>query len=317
MQLILESFGKLRKSTTREQWDRAKSLGAKSLARLRTIAPDLTAELNGLAESTCLDILDVYLLSCFEYFGEPRTGCTSVGLRTSEGTFVAQNWDAPARSCDQLVTLLHEDPNRPFVTIASAGSLGWVGMNAAGFAFVNNDLIVDKSRDGMPSLVIRRLMLATGSVPEALAVLKKSDHLSGRCFVLGDATGRLSMAEISPAAGVADAAYEVIRHTNHPLLPEIALWEDTEAVAQLYPSSRERLRAANHLPLQTPRDIQALLRDRAGAPDAICKSISQREHTETVLSVIFDCRRREMMIALGQPDRVPYRHFKLDFRAMA
>ncbi len=317
LQLVFEGFARLRRSTTPERWHRAKSMGAKSFARLRAVAPDLTAELEGLAEATRLDILDVYLLSCFEYFGEGQTGCTSAGLQTIDGTFVAQNWDASACRSEELVTLVHEDPDRPFVTIASAGTLGWVGVNGAGLAFVNNDLIVDKSQEGMPSLVIRRLMLATGSVGEALEVLRKSDHLAGRCFLIGDATGSLSVAEISPSAGVADAACPVIRHTNHPLLPAIAVWEDIEAVAQLYPSSRERLRAANRLTLESAQDIEVLLRDRAGAPDAICKSASQREDTETAFSVIFDCRRREAMIALGRPDRAPYQRFRLEVRAMA
>ncbi|EJJ26184.1 Acyl-coenzyme A:6-aminopenicillanic acid acyl-transferase [Rhizobium sp. CF142] len=317
LRLILEGFARLRRSTTPEQWHRAKSMGAKSFARLRAVAPDLTAELEGLAEATRLDILDVYLLSCFEYFDEGQTGCTSVGLQTIDGIFVAQNWDAPACRSEELVTLVHEDPERPFVTIASAGTLGWVGLNGAGLAFVNNDLIVDKSHEGMPSLAIRRLMLATGSVDEALEVLRTNDHLAGRCFVIGDATGSLSAAEVSPSAGIADAACPVIRHTNHPLLPAIAVWEDIEAAAQFYPSSRERLRAAYRLPLESTQDIEALLRDRTGAPDAICKSASQREDTETVFSVIFDCRRREAMIALGRPDRAPYQRFRLDVRALA
>lgn len=315
-QLILKALTGLRRATPPEQWHRAKSMGAKSFARLRAVAPDLTAELEGVAEAAHLDSLDVYLLSCFEYFDKGRTGCTSVGLQTSEGIFVAQNWDAPCGS-EQLVTLVHEDPDRPFVTIASAGTLGWVGMNGAGLAFVNNDLIVDKSPDGTPSLAIRRLMLATGSVGEALDVLRNSDHLGGRCFLIGDASGSLSVAEVSPSVGVADTAVQVIRHTNHPLLPAIAVWEDIEVVAQLYPSSRERLRAAYRLPLESARDIEALLRDRTGAPDAICKSASQREQTETAFSVIFDCRRREAMIALGRPDRAPYQRFRLDVRAMA
>jgi len=317
MQLILEGLTNLRRAVPPERWRRARSMGAKSFARLRAVAPALTAELEGLAEVTRLDILDVYLLSCFEYFDEGLTGCTSVGLQTSDGTFVAQNWDAPAGRSKELVTLVHDDLDRPFVTIASAGTLGWVGMNGAGLAFVNNDLIVDRSQKGIPSLAIRRLMLATGSVDEALEVLRKSDHLGGRCFIIGDASGSLSMAEISPSAGVADAAVQVIRHTNHPLLPVITAWEDIEVVAQLYPSSRERLRAAYRFPLESARDIEALLSDRTGAPDAICKSISQREHTETAFSVIFDCRRREAMISLGRPDRIPYQRVRLDVRAMA
>ena len=268
-------------------------------------------ELKGMAMATGLAPLDIYLLSCFEYFSEGRTGCTSLGLSTAEGAFVAQNWDAPVNSTEELVVIVHEDGNGRLITIASAGTLGWVGMNDQGLAFVNNDLILDNRAAGLPSLVVRRMMLAQQNMERALEVLRRHHHMSGRCFLLGEASGRLKVVEVSPSAGVAETAPQVITHTNHPLFPPIAVWEDVEAVARLYPSSRERLRAANRLPLTSIDDIKTMLRDRAGAPDAICKSPSAREPTETAFSVIFDCGRREATIAIGRPDQNPYHRIGL------
>ena len=89
------------------------------------------------------------------------------------------------------------------------------------------------------------------------------------------------------------------------------MWENIEATARYYPSSRDRLRAARRFILNSTEDLVALLRDRSGAPDAICKSISVREPTATAFSIIFDCGQREAMVALGRPDLMSYQRITL------
>jgi isopenicillin-N N-acyltransferase-like protein len=122
----------------------------------------------------------------------------------------------------------------------------------------------------------------------------------------------LRTVEVGPSAGVSDRAVRSVVHTNHPLFPKTAMWEDIETGARHYPSSRGRLRAARQFALTDACDLEALLRDRSGAPDAICKSPSVREPTGTAFSVIFDCRRREAMVAIGRPDQAPYRRIGME-----
>lgn len=310
-QTIRAAVARLKLSTRFGGWSEAKYRAEKSLKQLASIAPDLIEELEGMALSTGLATLDIFLLSCFEYFADGQTGCTSAGVTGTQGAFVAQNWDAPVDSREQLVVLIHEDKNERLLTIASAGTLGWVGMNGHGLAFVNNDLILDRTAVGLPSLAIRRMMLAQTNVERAVGVLHRMDHMSGRHYLLGDASGCLKAVEISPTAGIVESDPGRIAHTNHPLAPPIAMWEDMEAAARLYPSSRERLRAASKHPMGSIDDIKVLLRDTTGAPDAICKSWSLREGTETAFSVIFDCAKREALIAIGQPDRTPFHSVRL------
>ncbi len=310
-QTIHAAVARLKRSTDVSGWSKAKSKAAKSFEQLSFIAPDLIEELEGMAQSTGLETLDIFLLSCFEYFADGQTGCTSAGVRGTQGAIVGQNWDAPVDRREQLVVLVHEDKNERLLTIASAGTLGWVGMNGHGLAFGNNDLILDKAAAGLPSLAIRRMMLAQTNVERAVEVLRRTDHMSGRHFLFGDASGCLKAVEISPTAGIVESDPGNITHTNHPLSPPIAMWEDIEAAARLYPSSRERLRAASQYPLRSVDDIKVLLRDTTGAPDAICKSWSLREGTETAFSVIFDCDKREALIAIGQPDKKPFHSVRL------
>ncbi|WP_431323397.1 C45 family autoproteolytic acyltransferase/hydolase [Rhizobium sp. YTU87027] len=305
--MILDAFTDLRRSTDDASWNLAQARAAVCIDQLSSVAMDLVAELDGIAEATELSTLNVFLLSAFEYFANGRTGCTSAGLAGPHGTVVAQNWDAQVGDERHLAVFIHEGAEQHLVTVASAGTLGWVGMNGHGLALVNNDLILDRSQDGLPSLVIRRMMLQQTSVDGAIAVLQSHPHMSGRCFLLGDAHRTLRAVEVGPSAGVTDRAFRSIVHTNHPLFPKPAMWEDVEEVARHYPSSRSRLRAARQFVLTDINDVMALLRDRCGAPDAICKSPSGREPTATAFSVIFDCGRREMMVAIGQPDQTDYR----------
>jgi isopenicillin-N N-acyltransferase-like protein len=297
----------LRRSTDRVGWDLACSRATHSFQTISAVSADLRAELDGIAAATGLSALDVYLLSAFEFFAKGGTGCTSAGIARPDGALVAQNWDAPAGTERHLTAFLHEGPDHQFMTVASPGSLGWVGMNGHGVAFVNNDLILDTSDSGLPSLVIRRMMLSQSSTAAAIAVLRAWPHMSGRSFLVGDADGTLRAVEVGPSVGVTDRAVRSIVHTNHPLFPKPAMWEDIETSARHYPSSRARLRAARRFALTDTCDLEALLRDRSGAPDAIAKTPSVREPTGTAFSVIFDCGRREALVAIGRPDQASYR----------
>ncbi len=304
--MILQAFHDLRRSTDRASWNLAQAKGAACIEKLSRFAPFLVAELDGIAEATELSTLDVSLLSAFEYFGTAQTGCTTAGLVKHDGAVVAQNWDAPPGTERHLAVFIHEDKEQHLVTVASAGTLGWVGMNRHGLALVNNDLILDTSQKGLPSLMIRRMMLEQKCLDGAIGILRAHPHMSGRCFLLGDANGGLRMVEVGPSAGVSDRVVRTIVHTNHPLLPKTAMWEDVEQVARHYPSSRSRLRAARRFTLTGIESITALLRDRSGAPDAICKSPSTGERTETAFSVIFDCGRQEARVAIGRPDQADF-----------
>jgi isopenicillin-N N-acyltransferase-like protein len=310
-ELIAYSVAEQLRTNTRQGRVDQIARSAEWLGRLSTIAPDILEELRGIAAGARKHLTEIFLLSAFEFAEERTSGCTSAALRRTSGSIVGQNWDALPGADKALVAFIHEGSDPRFLTIASAGTLGWVGMNEYGLAFVNNDLILDHTDDGTPSLIVRRLMLQQKRVPDAISVLHAHRHLSGRCFVLGDAEGVLRLAELGPSVGVTDRPVDCLVHTNHPLLSKPAMWEDVEACARIYPSSRSRLRAARQHRLESVDDFRTLLCDRIGAPDAICKSPSQREPTGTAFSVIFDCGRREAFVALGRPHETSYQRIAL------
>lgn len=307
---IHASLSRLKRSSPNGAWSRAERLAGHSWLQLEDLAPDIAAEIKGIAEGSEISLLYAYLLSGFEFLDTtPPGGCTTVAVTDGKEAVVAQNWDAPPGTEQELAMLLHQDKDYGVAMVASPGTLGWVGMNWAGLALVTNDLIVDTARQGIPSLVVRRLLLQERDVSGVLARLRVADHLSGRCYLFGDANGHVAGCEISPLIGCVPLTGNQIVHTNHPITPPIAIMEDIEAVARIYPSSRERLRSANSPSLEGIADIHRLLRNTTGAPDAICKTASEREPTQTAFSVVFECRDRRASICLGRPDRGVYHAF--------
>lgn len=304
---IHASLARLERSSMNTNRSRAERLAARSWQKLKAFAPDIADEIEGIADGSCVSLLNLYLLSCFEFLdATPPGGCTTFATTSGSAAVIGQNWDAPPGTEKDLVVLLHQDKGRGSAMVASPGTLGWVGMNTSGLALVTNDLIVDTAAQGIPSLVVRRMLLEERNVSEALARLQRTDHLSGRCYLLGDSIGKVAGCEISPSIGCVALAGDQFVHTNHPVAPPIAIMEDIEAVARIYPSSRERLRSAKNIDLKQITSAQRLLRDTSGAPDSICKTASAREPTQTAFSVIFECKDRRVSICLGRPDRGVY-----------
>lgn len=273
----------------------------------------MAAEIRGIAEGSGLAPLDVYLLSGFDFFeAVPSSGCTTAACTMGDGAIVAQNWDAPPGTERDLVLMIHEDGDESLMMVTSPGTLGWVGMNRTGLALVTNDLMLDVRDHGLPTLAVRRILLSHRRARDVMNAVRALDHRAGRCFLFGDAHGDIAGVEISPTIGARPLSGRSIVHTNHPILPATALMEDIEAVARVYPSSRERLRAARAHTVACREDIRRLLADTTGSPDAICKTASRREPTQTAFSVIFDCAKRQASVCLGRPDRGRYHAFTFD-----
>ena len=300
--------GPKRMKTAREQ-------ARESWTLLHARAPKVRAELEGLAAGCDLPSLDLYLYSGFEFFATaPQAGCTALAFDSGDGAIVAQNWDGPPEAARGLALFIHTGPDGfEMAVIATIGMLGWVGCNRYGLAFVNNDMMLNCSSDGLPSQAIRRLILAEPNVEAAVARLAELPHMGGRSYVLGDARGGTRAVEVSPTLGMRAIEAEIVMHTNHALTADAASIENIGGLKATYPSSGQRLQTLHRIvgAGKTIASAAAALRNTDGVPNAICKSISPEEHTETIFSVIFDCNAREMHLCAGKPDRGIYTTYRL------
>lgn len=295
-------------------YDAARLAASPGLPAMEARAPDVAAELKGIASGSGLDPVDILLRSGFEFFGLPaESGCSAVAVATPRGAVVAQNWDAPASFAAELVLFLHFGADGfEEAIIAAYGGLCWVGCNRHGLAFVNNDLMLSATAPGLPSQVVRRLILRERSVASALEQLRSLPHMAGRSYLLGDASGAVAGVEVAAGAGTRiNQPESPVLHTNHALDPDIAREESEAALAATYPSSRHRY---DVLRRKLPPDpdiaaIMSLLSDEEGYPDSVSKAASSAEPTATLFSVVFECGGHSLHLCPGAPARHSYQRF--------
>jgi isopenicillin-N N-acyltransferase-like protein len=299
------------KSAGEAGYRRAAAFALAAWPDIQAQAPMAAAELEGIADGARLALIDALLLSGFEFFDRSgAVGCSAIAAAGPSGALVAQNWDAPPSAAAGLVLFLHFGADGfERAVIGSIGGLGWVGCNRHGLAFVNNDLVLSSAGPGLPSQVVRRLILEEPSVAAATDLLQAIRHMAGRTYLLGDATGAVAGVEVSAVhvARVNQTASPVL-HANHALDPEIATDEDGAALEAFYPSSRHRQSILHRKAPQraTVGSIAALLSDTEGHPDAVAKTASAREPTATLFSVIFDCGDQALHLCAGTPTANSY-----------
>lgn len=266
-------------------------------ADLEGAAPSVFDEVRGIAHGAGADVGKVTLLSAFEMTGEAAAGCTSVGLAGRGGAVIGQNWDALPDAAQDIVVFAHRVANRVILlTVASIGSVGWVGANEHGLGLVNTDLVLRGHAESLPSQFVRRIVLEKHTRADAVAFLSAIPHAGGRSYLLGDADGGVSCIEVGPGPLVRSLKPSgLVVHTNHALHPDLAAIEDEIGLQRTYPTSPRRLEAARRRAQGAAagmRQLTAILSDRDGAPDSVWKSASEREPTQTVFTFAFDCAKR-------------------------
>lgn len=299
---------------------RAHSPAAYELARgkaeaawplIQSRSPDIAAEIQGLADGSATELMDILLRVGFEFFDGPApVGCTAMAFKGPHGAILGQNWDAPPDAAKELALFLHIGPDGfEQAVIASVGGLAWAGCNRHGLVLLNNDLMLRSRGPGLPSQIVRRIALKEPRVEAALAALRSLPHMAGRSYLLGDAAGDVAGIEVSAGRAVRVSQRTApVLHTNHALDPDIRDDEDEGALRKSYPSSRHRLDVLQRLAagISSIDHLAAALGNREGFPDSICKAHSQSEPTQTAFSIIADCGKCILYVCPGSPAEHEY-----------
>ncbi|MEW2571844.1 C45 family peptidase [Streptomyces sp. NPDC047070] len=293
-------------------------------------APSVAEELTGIAQGADCRLADVIQINVFEALDFAKQaalgagGCTVVGLsRPGRGPIVAQNWDSNLSSSSALRTQMHR-ALRPHLhrgpdtlttlVLASPGGIGWNGMNEAGVALVNADLFTRRLRLGVPSKVMRRIILAQRSRADGLGRLTEHGGVGGRTYLVGDPEGA-DLIEVSadkPQPVHLPQTGQGWIHTNHAIDSHIAAEEDLPNVPA---SSRARYTRAGELLARLEGDsldkIAALLADHQGDPYSVCCHVNDQQPSVTAASVVFDCEERRAAVAIGNPCTTDFRTYQL------
>lgn len=301
-------------------------------------APHFAVELRGLADGAQISVEDAYILQLraelavnpgveMDAFEAARSReaianeCTTFavsGALTADGQPLAgQNADLPAGTLDvAIMARIQPDEQPGFLMLLPAGQLSYIGINDRGLAVFANFLNTDGWRPGFPRYLLSRTVLEHDSIDGALAQLRTIPRASSRNVLIMDGAGNSVSVEYAvDVEGQVDPTDGVLVHTNHFVDPAVAACEQAEG-DRLVNSCTRLNRMRELLEAErgaiTPESVMTSFRDRAHAPDAICRHIGDGPGDYiTFASIIARPSTGDLWVAPGPPDQHAYTHYML------
>ena len=305
--------------------DGAFEAAEKFLPALKTHAPHLLMEMEGIAQGAEVSLTEILFLNArteILALGAPAGECTVIGLnssRTTSGhTLIAQSWDWH-HSLTQASALFHIKPdNGPTMSIlAEAGQVGKIGLNEHGVGVVLNILVAGTVEFGIPVHVMLRQIVECQNAKQAHDMVMQTPKASSSHFLIGDSSGDLFGLELT-GQGAAELEPEngLLFHTNHYCHPDMTAGDIGKL---LFLDSVPRYDRAEKLLTQKDKwqaeDLKNLYTNHEDGPSSICRHIDESMpdymHMATIAGVIMDLNTKTMLATRGQPCQNEYFEFKV------
>lgn len=300
-------------------------------------APHFAEELEGLAEGAGISLEDAYILQlraelavapdedgteeaamAREAMAHECTTFTISGKHTADGVPIAgQNADLPAGTRDVGIVMRVTPDDRPAILMLTpAGQISYIGINDQGLAVFANFLNTGNWRAGFPRYLLSRTMLEHDSIDAALAKLATIPRASSRNVLMMEGSGNAVDMELAVEREARiDPQDGILAHSNHFVAGELADCE-TSTPDRLNNSCLRLERMTSLIQADsgsiTPETTMEYFRDRANAPDAICRHLGDGPGDYiTFASVIARPSEGEMWVAVGPPDEHEYQRYSL------
>jgi len=320
-ELAIERLGARTGLTAEDALDRA----LEYRGHVQRHAGFLDEEIQGLAEGARLSLGQAYLLQLRAELNQARgdqvddecTTFAALSEATADGAALAgQNADLPSIYSELGVVVQIAAGDRPEVLMLTpAGQISYIGINDVGVCVFGNFLTCDGWRVGFPRYLLTRLVLAHGSIRDALATLDGVPRASSRNLMMLDASETAADLETTPTrSAVLEPEDGWLAHSNHYVADELTAEETADPVR--LENSRTRLDRIRQLLAGRRGELDArtmagLFRDRANFPHALCVHPGDREGIDTITfaSVIAEPSRGRMWVSSGPPSENEYRCF--------
>jgi isopenicillin-N N-acyltransferase-like protein len=255
---------------------------------------------------------------------EAPNGCTAFALlppHTADGKlWMGQNWDWLEGVRGALQHIEEPDGTR-VLAFTEAGIFGGkIGLNSHSLGLCINGLVAvgdNWAGLGKPFHLRTYEALRAPTLQEATWTLTVEPRTASGNFIVGQGNRALDL-EVAPNAVAVWEDERQLVHANHFVAPErygIGVppieWLDRSHHRQ------ERLEARLRAVIKPGlTEFQEALRDRDGAPYAVCRTASAEEYElgepyRTVASVVMNLDTQELWISDGPPHENPYTHYRL------
>ena len=288
--------------------------------------PGLLDEMQGIADGAGVSLPEIVALNCRgeiiydNWFPEAPDGCTSFSLidrAAGDGhVYAGQNWDWRHAIRGTVVILRVVQPPKPTLIMqVEAGQIGRHGANSAGLALNANGLggRYDDSV-GMPQTVIRRAVLDTPNVADAIKILTWTKaHIPSNALITHRDGFSIDI-ETTPAGhGWEYGDNGLLVHGNHyqAFTPPAERLMSPDSLVRVPRARRGLAKAAYAEKSADVRTaIHTAMSDHLGHPDSLCAHPDERlpevEQWSTTLSSCVDLTTGEYYVAAGSPCQNQY-----------
>src|SRR6478609_10361230 len=284
-------------------------------------------EIEGMAEGADITLAQAYLLQLRAEVATPgpwtddvadaNDECTTFAIlpeATANGIgLVGQNADLPAFYQEiAIVAEMRPDDLPATLMLLPAGQISYIGINDRGMGCFANFLTCDGWRIGFPRYFFSRLVLTKETVDDGIEAIRAVKRASSRNLMMLDSHGGAADLETTPTRDARiDPIDGLLAHANHYTDPEL-LKEERSPDHYLGNNRARQSRMKELLREQrgkhTAEGMQAILRDRACYPDALCREPGDSETSDTITfaSVIAEPSEGALWVAVGPPNQHEY-----------
>ena len=303
---------------------------------LREQSPEYVNGMNGIAESSNLELLEIAMLNLryellYHALGKKLQsdavdGCTSFAVlpeaAENNHLLVGQNWDwIPDIEC--VLTTSIDPDGLQRMAFTEAGIFGGKpGMNSEGVGLAVNGMYStadDWSRFQKPFHLRCYEVLRSKNIEEALGALAGTPRSCTANFILGHASSRAVDIELAPdSLRLIDPVGGVLVHANHLVDPKETGVSEPENLRR-HLSEFRHSRMEKLLNEQKPLNVdivQEILKDNDHQPQSLCRhrydSLHESQHTITKTAMIMDLEERKMWVTNGQPCTAEIEEYSLN-----
>lgn len=283
-----------------------RDVGRGFLPFLESSYPEYVQEMKGVADGSGNDLESIIALNVRTEiaYGMLSDGCTALSWKTSDSSFLAQNWDWNFEQTPNIISLhIDQGGARPTIhMMTEAGLIGKIGLNSAGVGVTLNAIQAPGvSYNKIPCHLALRTVLNSTSRAEAEDALRKFGVASACHITIADgATG---------ANGFECTAFDIVEmpqnsngictHTNH-------LVESHKVEGTLFlndsPVRLDRIRELiKAMDKPTVQNIGEALKDEQNYPVAINRAVGEKSTSQTLFSIVMDLHARSARVKMGRP----------------
>ncbi|KAI1628203.1 isopenicillin-N N-acyltransferase [Exophiala viscosa] len=294
------------KERTNLSWSQVQDVSRAFLPFLDSTYPEYVEEMKGVADGAGVDLDSIVALNVRTEiaYGMLSDGCTAFTWKTSDQSFIGQNWDWRIEQTPNIISLAIQQPSKPTITMMTEGGIiGKIGLNSAGVGVTLNAIsapgvIYNK----LPVHLALRTVLNSTSREEATSSLRKSGIAAAGHITIADAA--------TGAVGLECTALDIVEmpmdnkgtctHSNH-LVNQHKVKENSILTDSPFRLDRVQ-ELIKGIEEPTIQNLSEMLKDEKNYPAAICRAVGEKSTIATLFSIIMDLKAGVAKVKIGRPN---------------